>query len=133
MELSVIQFSASSLVVGLPPPTMGEGWGGGAALDNQYAWPLPPIPAFPRNGGKEPNSSDKSGEKRKLNDPAVTLLTLAFHAERAHSFWLAMRAPSARAPSFAQAIAGSTVGAPAKVAKPQSTPAMTFSRPTMSA
>src|SRR6266446_10614681 len=57
----------------------------------------------------------------------------ASHVERAHSLWLAMRAPSARAPSFAQAIAGSTVGAPAKVAKPQSTPAMTFSRPTMSA
>jgi CubicO group peptidase (beta-lactamase class C family) len=61
---------------------------------------------------------------------AVTPLTLAFQAGRAHSLWLVMRAPSTRAPSFAQAIAGSTVGVPAKVAKPQSTPAMTFSRPT---
>src|SRR5215510_7671813 len=63
----------------------------------------------------------------------VTLRTFAFQVERVHSFWLAMRAPSARVPSFAQAIAGSTVGAPAKVAKPQSTPAMTFARPTRSA
>jgi len=55
---------------------------------------------------------------------------LIHHVGRAHSFVLAKRAPSARAPSFAQAIAGTTVGAPAKVAKPQSTPAMTFSRPT---
>ena len=41
-----------------------------------------------------------------------------------------MRAPSASASSLAQAIEGTTVGAPAKVAKPQSTPAITFSRPT---
>ena len=40
------------------------------------------------------------------------------YAGRTHSFWLAMRAPSARAPSFAQAIVGSTVGAPAKVRRP---------------
>ena len=57
----------------------------------------------------------------------------ATHVGRAHSFWLATRAPSARAPSFAQAIVGTTVGAPAKVAKPQSTPGTTFSRPTSSA
>jgi len=57
----------------------------------------------------------------------------ATHVGRAHSFWLATRAPSARAPSFAQAIVGTTIGAPAKVAKPQSTPGTTFSRPTSSA
>ena len=57
----------------------------------------------------------------------------ATHVGRAHSFWLATRAPSARAPSFAQAIVGTTVSASAKVAKPQSTPATTFSRPTSSA
>src|SRR5207249_11713323 len=50
----------------------------------------------------------------------------ATHVGRAHRFWLATRAPSARAPSFAQAIVGTTVGAPAKVAKPQSTPGTTF-------
>jgi hypothetical protein len=57
----------------------------------------------------------------------------ATYVWRAHSLSLVIRAPSARAPSFAQAMVGTTVGAPAKVAKPQSTPATTFSRPTSSA
>jgi hypothetical protein len=68
-----------------------------------------------------------------LTAVAVTAPAFSFHAGRVHSFLLAMRAPSARAPSFAQAIVGTTVGAAAEVAKPQSTPAMTFSRPTISA
>ena len=50
-----------------------------------------------------------------------------------HSCWLASRAPSAIAASFAQVIFGSTGTRAAKVAKPQSLPAMTFSRPTTSA
>src|SRR5438034_3302344 len=49
------------------------------------------------------------------------------------SCWEAKRAPSARACSFAQAISGSTVEDPAKVAKPQSVPAITRSRPTREA
>jgi hypothetical protein len=64
-----MQFLASSLVVGLPPPAMGEGWGGGGALGRQDARPLPPIPAFPHTGGKGPNNPDKPGEKQALNDP----------------------------------------------------------------
>ena len=47
-----------------------------------------------------------------------------------HSCSLASRAPSAIAASFAQVIFGSTGTRAAKVAKPQSLPAMTFSRPT---
>lgn len=47
-----------------------------------------------------------------------------------HSSWLASRAPSAIAASFAQVIFGSTGTKAAKVAKPQSLPAITFSRPT---
>jgi len=50
------------------------------------------------------------------------MASTSFHVGRAHNFWLAKHAPSARAPSLAQAIVGTTVGAPAKVAKPQSTP-----------
>src|SRR6516165_6845071 len=42
----------------------------------------------------------------------------------------AMRAPSAIAPNFAQTICESTIETPAKVAKPQSVPATTRSRPT---
>lgn len=42
----------------------------------------------------------------------------------------AKRAPSARAASLANTMVGCTVGGPAKVPKPQSAPAMTFSRPT---
>jgi hypothetical protein len=50
-----------------------------------------------------------------------------------HSRALASRAPSAMAASLAQVISGSTVMRLAKVAKPQSVPAMTFWRPTRSA
>ena len=46
-----------------------------------------------------------------------------------HSSRDAIRAPSAIAFSFAQVIFGSTVMNPAKVEKPQSLPAITFSRP----
>ena len=51
----------------------------------------------------------------------------------ANSLREAISAPSARLPSFAQAISASTAPKPAKVAKPQSVPAITRSRPTMSA
>jgi len=54
--------------------------------------------------------------------PCRHMASTSFHVGRAHNFWLAKHAPSARAPSLAQAIVGTTVGAPAKVAKPQSTP-----------
>ena len=47
-----------------------------------------------------------------------------------HSCLLAIRAPSASDLSFAQTMLGCTSFEPAKVAKPQSAPAMTFSRPT---
>lgn len=46
-----------------------------------------------------------------------------------HNFWLASRAPSAMAASFAQVIFGSTGTKAAKVAKPQSLPAMTLFLP----
>src|SRR5262249_32238909 len=51
----------------------------------------------------------------------------------AHSCREAMRAPSASAASFAPTMLSCTSSEPAKVAKPQSEPAITFSRPTMSA
>jgi hypothetical protein len=54
-------------------------------------------------------------------------------AARDQSRRLASRAPSAIARSFSQAIVGWTWIAAAKVAKPQSVPAITFSRPTSSA
>ena len=51
-----------------------------------------------------------------------------------HSFLLAIAAPSLSARNFAQTIESTTVGsARTAVPKPQSTPAMTRSRPTMSA
>lgn len=50
-----------------------------------------------------------------------------------HNRSVAVRAPSTIAASFAQVMSGSTVSRPAKVAKPQSVPAMTFSRPTTEA
>ena len=81
----------------------------------------------------ELSCSQGAPRRMKIAFTGQPALELACYTGRAHSFWLARRAPSARAPSFAQAIAGSTVGASAKVAKPQSTPAMTFSRPTTSA
>jgi hypothetical protein len=49
----VIQFSAPALGGFLPPPETGEGWGGGEEFGSQPPGPLPPpIPAFPRAGGK---------------------------------------------------------------------------------
>ena len=42
----------------------------------------------------------------------------------------AMRAPSAKAASLAQAMLGKIMSSSALVANPQSVPAMTFSRPT---
>ena len=45
---------------------------------------------------------------------------------------VARRAPSARLASFAQTTSGSTAAWPTQVPKPQSLPAMTFSRPTRS-
>ena len=50
-----------------------------------------------------------------------------------HSRPDAICAPSTMAASFAHVISGSTSSEPAKVAKPQSVPAMTFSRPTTEA
>jgi hypothetical protein len=50
-----------------------------------------------------------------------------------HNRSVAVRAPSTIEASFAQVMSGSTVSKPAKVAKPQSVPAMTFSRPTTEA
>src|SRR5262245_41789638 len=47
-----------------------------------------------------------------------------------HNSFDASRAPSASAASFIHTILESTCSRPAKVPKPQSTPAMTFSRPT---
>src|SRR5262249_7972272 len=47
-----------------------------------------------------------------------------------HSRWLAIFAPSASDWNFAHTMLGCTSFEPAKVAKPQSAPAMTFSRPT---
>src|SRR5262247_991505 len=96
----------------------------------RYAWAGNDAPGF-----------DHSGERRCLAANESTMIlhvdlwrwSFPVYVRRAHSFWLARRAPSARAPSFAQAIVGTTVGAPAKVAKPQSTPGTTFSRPTSSA
>src|SRR6188472_403439 len=49
------------------------------------------------------------------------------------SFWLASLAPSAMAPSFRYTMSGTTAPNPANVLNPQSDPAMTRSRPTMSA
>src|SRR5215471_13211877 len=49
------------------------------------------------------------------------------------SCWEAKRAPSALTCSFAQAMSGSTVEDPAKVANPHSVPAITRSRPTREA
>ena len=60
--------------------------------------------------------------------PSIDYAVLVFH-----SCWLARRAPSVIAASFAQVIFGSTGTTAAKVAKPQSLPAMTFFRPTTSA
>ena len=51
-------------------------------------------------------------------------------ARVSHNFLLAISAPSTSAASLAQAMAGSISSAPAKVANPQSEPAITFSRPT---
>ena len=50
-----------------------------------------------------------------------------------HNRSVAVRAPSTIAASFAQVMSGSTVSKPAKVAKPQSVPAMICSRPTTEA
>ena len=49
---------------------------------------------------------------------------------RYQSSFEASRAPSARLASFAQTMSGSTAAWPTQVPKPQSVPAMTFSRPT---
>src|SRR6202035_2868204 len=54
-------------------------------------------------------------------------------ARFAHSSFEASRAPSARAASFAHTMLSCTSSEPAKVAKPQSDPAMTFSRPAIAA
>ena len=48
-----------------------------------------------------------------------------------HKRSLAKAAPSTRASNLAQAMSGSTAGRSAKVAKPQSAPAITRSRPTL--
>ncbi len=50
-----------------------------------------------------------------------------------HNRSVAVCAPSTIEASFAQVMSGSTVSKPEKVAKPQSVPAMTFSRPTTEA
>src|SRR5215470_1576713 len=47
-----------------------------------------------------------------------------------HNSWLAMRAPSAKAASLTQTTLGCTSQVEAKLAKPQSAPAITLSRPT---
>jgi len=80
------------------------------------SWPLPGCWRFRAAAG--------AGRNRMTGGYAVPVF---------HSSWLASRAPSAIAASFAQVIFGSTGTTAAKVAKPQSLPATTFSRPTTSA
>ena len=70
----------------------------------------------------------KANERHKSS---ITLDTrLSFPWELYQSSSLARRAPSERLRSLAQTMRVSTVSVPAKVPKPQSTPAMTRSRPT---
>ena len=63
-------------------------------------------------------------------DPPPSVFDGRFYPPRRHSASLARAAPSTSDSSFAQAMSGSTLGSAAKVAKPQSEPAITRSRPT---
>src|SRR5215467_8374989 len=69
----------------------------------------------------------------RLDLRAVAAAAFVFAPRFAHNRCEARRAPLACASSFAHTMLSCTSSEPAKVAKPQSEPAMTFSRPTMSA
>src|SRR5262245_48047757 len=76
-------------------------------------------------------------DRRMAAASRVTMLQLVLvgsagheRSEAHHNAFDASRAPSASAASYIQTISESTSSRPAKVPKPQSTPAMTFSPPT---
>ncbi len=66
----------------------------------------------------------------RLSAAIATLAATPFRMHAYQSASEAIRAPSARAASFAQAMLGKIMSSSALVAKPQSVPAITFSRPT---
>ena len=57
----------------LPPPEMGEGWGGGEELGSKHMWPLPPHPCLPPRWGEGADAAVMHGENRELNSPAYVL------------------------------------------------------------
>jgi hypothetical protein len=80
----VIQFSALASVVFLPPPMMGEGWGGGGERSRSPDGLLPPIPAFPHAGGKGPKSPVRPAKYRELNGPGLYATPFHHHARAGH-------------------------------------------------
>src|SRR6266446_3828738 len=60
----VIQFSGPAPVSLFPPPEMGEGEGGGAGRWRAQAVLLPPIPTFPRQGGRGRSPREARGKSR---------------------------------------------------------------------
>jgi hypothetical protein len=77
-----------------------------------------------RRRGSPRTSGGKAGDDVVDSEPQI------FHC---HRRLLAILAPSASAWNFAHTMLACTSFEPAKVAKPQSAPAMTFSRPTTAA
>src|SRR5712671_7201472 len=88
----------------------------------------PPPPRVLRDAQLPHPEERPEGASRRT---AVVLLSMRRAAGQFHKAREARRAPSARLWNFAQTIEGCTSGTARGVeAKPQSAPAMTFSRPT---
>src|SRR5712691_13037 len=60
----VMQFAGSVLDSLFPPPETGEGEGGGEGWWSAQAVLLPPIPTFPRQGGRGRRPREKRGKSR---------------------------------------------------------------------
>src|SRR6185312_4413253 len=75
-------------------------------------------------------SSPDERQRNPGSAPRMSLRSCGLRNSTHHSCFDASRAPSESEASFIHTILESTCSRPAKVPKPQSTPAMTFSRPT---
>ena len=73
----VIQFSGPAPVSLFPPPETGEGKGGGEDRWSAQTVLLPPIPTFPRQGGRG-RMPRKARRKSRTEWPCAQCRTLAF-------------------------------------------------------
>jgi len=71
-----MQFSAPAPVGFLPPPEMGEGWGGGEEHGSKHTWPLPPHPCLPPRWGEGADAAVMHGENRELHSPGGGSFTI---------------------------------------------------------